>query len=65
MLIKTCFNCGFHKVKEDEKMQTSYCKKERCWSAHTHCITQKALERFLKEECRFPEGLLNLNVSTQ
>ena len=65
MLIKTCFKCTFHKVKEDEEMQASFCRKESCWSAHTDCISQKALERFLKEECRFPESLLNLNASIQ
>jgi hypothetical protein len=54
MLIKTCFECKYHKVKSDEDIQKSYCRKESCWSALTNCITQKAVERFLIEECREP-----------
>jgi hypothetical protein len=64
MLIKTCFSCTFHKVKEDEEMQASFCRKEGCWSAHTDCITQKAVERFLIEECRISDGTLKLNQGT-
>lgn len=50
MLIKACFECKFHKIKQEEA-QKSYCQKERCWSECSDCITLKALERFLNEEC--------------
>ena len=50
MLIKACFECKFHKIKQDEGMQTSYCRKESCWARYSKCIELKAVERFLNEE---------------
>ena len=50
MLIKTCFECNFHKIKQDEEGERSFCRKEGCWSEHSDCIARKALERFLNEE---------------
>lgn len=50
MLIKTCFNCKYHQVKEGENKENSYCMREKCWSRYSKCIANKALNRFLKEE---------------
>jgi hypothetical protein len=63
MIIKSCLECKFHKIRSEDEDQSSYCSKESCWAVYTNCITQKALERFLKEECRFPESFLNLSPS--
>jgi hypothetical protein len=60
MLINTCFECKFHKINSDEETQKSYCSKECCWSVLTNCITQKAMERFLIEECRTTDETLML-----
>jgi hypothetical protein len=49
MLIKACFECKFHEIKQEEA-QKSYCLKECCWSQYSRCITQKAVEKFLNEE---------------
>jgi len=65
MLIKTCFDCKYHKAKADEDMQKSYCRKECCWSVLTNCITQKAVERFLIEECRVNDSSLQLNTASR
>ena len=58
MLIKACLQCEFHKIKEDEEGQTSYCKKEHCWAQLTKCIASKALERFLHEETLISNNIL-------
>jgi len=50
MLIRACFKCKFHEIKQGEEVRASYCKKESCWSEYSDCITLKALERFLKDE---------------
>ena len=57
MIIKTCSQCQFHEVKEEEEKQMSYCRKENCWAELTDCITKKAVERFLNEECKSPRVL--------
>ncbi|OGP74743.1 MAG: hypothetical protein A2W09_02790 [Deltaproteobacteria bacterium RBG_16_50_11] len=49
MLIRSCFDCGFHEVKENEKM--SYCRRENCYSSYSKCIANKALDKFLEQEC--------------
>ncbi len=51
MLIKACFKCEFHEIKQGEEAQRSYCQKEYCWSEYSDCLAVKALERFLNEEC--------------
>lgn len=58
MLIKACFDCKFHEWRQEEDTQMSYCKKECCWSQYSDCITLKALERFLNEECASPNTQL-------
>jgi len=65
MLIKSCFDCKFHKVRDEDGSQSSYCGKESCWSVYTGCITQKAVERFLIEEGRTTDGSIYLNASTR
>jgi len=58
MLIKACFKCKFHEIKEGEEVGGSYCKKESCWSEYSDCITLKALEKFLKEETEAQRDIL-------
>jgi hypothetical protein len=48
LIIKSCLDCDFHEVKENEKM--SYCKRENCYSRYSKCIANKALDKFLEEE---------------
>ncbi len=50
MLIKSCFPCKFHEIKQDGKEETSHCGKENCWSRYSKCVLARALEKFLKEE---------------
>lgn len=65
MLVKTCLECKFHKLRNEEEGRSSYCGKEGCWAVYTNCVTQKAVERFLIEECRMNEGPLKLNSATR
>ena len=65
MLIKTCIDCQYHMAKADEDMQKSYCGKECCWSSLTNCITQKAVERFLIEECSISGSPLELHTAVR
>ena len=58
MLIKACLQCQFHKIKEGEEGQKSYCKKEQCWAHLTKCIATKAIERFLHEEFVISDNIL-------
>jgi hypothetical protein len=51
MIIKSCFQCEFHKVKQEEREQMSYCQKENCWSRFSKCVAKKALSMFLEREC--------------
>jgi len=58
MLIKVCFKCEFHEIKQEEEAQRSYCQKEYCWSEYSDCLAVKALERFLNEECVISNSVL-------
>lgn len=64
MLIKTCLECKFHKIRSEDVGQSSYCGKEGCWAVYTNCITQKAVERFLCEECRTNQDPAKLYAAT-
>ena len=55
MVIKPCLSCEFHQTKQDGKEETSYCRRENCWSRYSKCVLVKALERFLKEESARPD----------
>ncbi len=62
MLIQSCFHCEFHRIKQGEKEQMSYCRRENCWSQYSKCVATKALNRFLEQECserRRPFSALN------
>jgi len=50
MVIKSCFQCEFHYVKQGEKEQMSYCGKENCWSQFSKCIAKKAINSYLEQE---------------
>ncbi|MDH4267376.1 MAG: hypothetical protein OEW45_17220 [Deltaproteobacteria bacterium] len=50
MLIKSCTNCQFHVIKEEERTMMSHCSKEKCWAQFSKCIAKKALSRFLEQE---------------
>jgi len=54
MIIRSCLDCKFHKIRHGEEYQSSYCGKEGCWAVYTNCITQKAVEQFLNEERILP-----------
>lgn len=50
MLIKTCHDCRYHEVKQEQEDQMSYCSRENCWSEYSKCIANRALSRFLEQE---------------
>lgn len=50
MVIKSCFNCEFHTVKESEEGLKSHCGKGNCWSEFSKCVVEKALKQFLEQE---------------
>jgi hypothetical protein len=50
MLIKSCVSCKFHKVKQAEDGEMSYCRRENCYSRYAKCVAGKALARYLAEE---------------
>ncbi len=54
MLIRSCFSCKFHKIKQGENDKNSYCGKENCWSRYSKCVAIKALDRFLEQESSRP-----------
>ena len=51
MLIKSCLQCKFHEMKEEQKEKMSYCSRENCWSQYSKCVLFKALNHFLEQEC--------------
>jgi hypothetical protein len=61
MLIKTCFQCKSHEVRQNEEERMSYCRKENCWSIYSHCMSKKALDRFLAEECVCSEAYSSMS----
>ena len=63
MIIKACLECNYHKVKKAEEEQSSYCGKESCWAVFSNCVAQKAMDRFLSEECGMTEGFPNIHYS--
>jgi hypothetical protein len=65
MLIRACFDCEFHRMKQEGEIQMSYCSKENCWAAYSDCITLKALDRFLKDESKvaFVKNITPQNLS--
>jgi hypothetical protein len=65
VIIKSCLECKFHKMRSEDEGGSSYCVKEGCWAVYTNCITQKAVELFLIEECRRTDGSQILNAATQ
>jgi hypothetical protein len=50
MLIKSCFDCKFHEIRQEGKEKISYCARENCYSRYSKCIADKALNRFLEQE---------------
>ena len=60
MLIKTCFQCEFHEVKQTEEKQMSYCSKENCWSEFSKCLSKHALKIFLERESEMEKELTSL-----
>jgi hypothetical protein len=64
MLIKSCFQCKFHEIKQEKNEQMSHCQKENCWSRFSKCITNKALSRYLEQESSDRESAGAQVVST-
>ena len=50
MLLKSCFNCKYHEIKQEGQEQISRCLKENCYAQYSKCIANKALDRFLEQE---------------
>jgi hypothetical protein len=50
MLIRSCFQCKFHEIKEVNSERVSRCVRENCYSRYSKCIANKALDRYLEQE---------------
>lgn len=50
MIIKSCYGCKFHEIKEDAREKISYCRRENCWSRYSKCVATKALQWYLEKE---------------
>lgn len=50
MILRYCFYCRFHSIKEMDGQRWSHCSKENLWSKYTKCVMQTALESFLQRE---------------
>ena len=50
MLIRSCFSCKFHEVKQEKQEKISRCIKENCYAQYSKCVTTKALKKFLEQE---------------
>ena len=50
MLIKSCFTCKFHEIREEGNEKMSRCIKENCYSEFSKCIANKALNKYLEQE---------------
>jgi hypothetical protein len=50
MVIKSCFSCKFHEIRQEGNDKMSRCIKENCYSEFSKCIAIKALNRFLEED---------------
>lgn len=48
MIFYCCLDCEHHKV--DERNDCGHCEKENCYSVHSTCIVNKALEEFEKTQ---------------
>jgi len=55
MLIRSCLICKHHEFKLVDNERMSYCQKENCYSRYSKCVANKALNRFLEQECREPD----------
>jgi len=49
MVIKSCIRCQFHEMKENEKVEVSYCRRENCYSRFSKCVSIKALQWYLEQ----------------
>ena len=50
MLIKSCFQCKYHEIKQEGLEKISRCNKENCYAQYSKCIAGKALHTFLEQE---------------
>lgn len=48
MLLRPCLNCRHHEMRHESR-PISFCSKENCFSQHSRCINQKAIQQYLKE----------------
>ncbi len=58
MIFDCCLECEHHEV--DERNDCGHCEKENCYSAHTSCIVNKALEEFEKRHVVKSIHLINI-----
>jgi hypothetical protein len=54
MILRSCFDCKFHEIRDHDSGQKSRCGRENCWSEFSRCIDQRALDHFLKQDCVAP-----------
>ena len=50
MLIKSCFQCKYHEIRQEGLEKFSRCNKENCYAQYSKCIAGKALHTFLEQE---------------
>ena len=50
MVIKSCFSCKFHEIRQEGNEKMSRCIKENCYSEFSKCIATKALNKFLEQD---------------
>ncbi len=50
MLLRSCFVCQHHEIREEDEDRHSFCRKENCWSRYSKCVAQLAMQRFLEQE---------------
>ena len=63
MLIRSCFQCKFHEVKEVNSEKISGCGRENCYSRFSKCIANKALNRYLEQESSDRDHPITLQLS--
>ena len=50
MLIKSCFDCKYHEIRQEALEKISRCARENCYAQYSKCIAGKALHTFLERE---------------
>ncbi len=59
MIVSHCKHCEHHSTVEIEGHMHSRCMKENCLVIYSRCLTQKAVEKFLREDEEHKKELEN------